>query len=84
MFTKNWRLKCDICGKLMSYNDSYYTWTPYGSSNALEPPDEEHAHEKCYHKDNLDELIERTSYIKPYFVNNIKRQRRIKLQKLNG
>lgn len=82
MITNNCRLKCDLCGKLMSWNDSYYTWTPYGSYNTIEPPDEEHAHKNCYEKWNIG-LIERTSWIKPYFVNNIKRQRRTKLEKLN-
>lgn len=81
MITNNFKLKCDLCGKLMSWNDSYYTWTPYGSSNAIEPPDEEHAHKKCYEKHDIG-LTERTSWIKPYFINNIKRQRRTKLEKL--
>ena len=48
MVTNNDKLKCDICGKLMSWKTSYYVWSPYGNSNDIEPPEEEHAHKKCY------------------------------------
>ena len=67
----------------MSFDDSYYVWTPYGLSNAVEPPDEEHAHKECYESDKWKNLITKTSYMKPYFVNNLKRQRFLKLQKIN-
>jgi hypothetical protein len=82
MITKNYKLKCDICGRIMSWKTSYYVWTPYGNSNDIEPPEEEHAHKKCF--DNYDiALIQRTSWIPPYFVNNLKLERKSKLEKLN-
>lgn len=82
MITKNFKLKCDICGRLMSFRKSYYTWTPYGSSNDIDPPEEEHAHKNCYEKYDIP-LIERTSWIKPYFVNNLSLERKEKLKKIN-
>ena len=81
MITNNNKLKCDICGKLMSWKTSYYVWTPYGTSNAIEPPEEEHAHKKCYDGYNIS-LIQRTSWIKPFFVDNIKLERKTKLEKI--
>ena len=82
MVTNNDKLKCDICGKLMSWKTSYYVWSPYGNSNDIEPPEEEHAHKKCYEAYDIS-LIQRTSWIKPFFVDNIRLERKLKLKKLN-
>jgi hypothetical protein len=82
MITQDSRLKCDLCGRLMSFKESYYEWVPYGNSNDLEPPDEEHSHVKCYENWGKG-LIQRTSWIKPYLINNLKWERKQKLQKLN-
>lgn len=68
MWMKNARLKCDLCGKFMGWNN-YYVWSPYGNTCMEEPPDEEHAHKECYEaqKDG-GLLIRNTSYIKPQLI----------------
>lgn len=67
MITKNTRLRCDICNKFISFKENKYTWVPFGNRFDIEPPDEEHAHIKCYNNlnDNSKNLIIETSYIKP-------------------
>ena len=69
-WTKNNRIRCDICGKLMGYHE-WYTWTPYGSCMDLEPPDSQEAHVRCYEGMTEAErhLTERISWIKPYIYN---------------
>ena len=69
-WTKNDRLRCDECGKLMKFNEPRYQWAPYGQCNDLEPPDDEHAHKKCYESlpTNRKELIKKISYIKPFAI----------------
>jgi len=79
----NYTFNCTICGRFISYRKSYYVWTPYGSSNSIEPPDEEYAHKECYEKQDIS-LIERTSWIKPYYINNLKLERKEKLKKINA
>jgi len=66
MFTKNGKIKCDICGKFIGYK-SHYDWTHYGSLLDLEPPDPNHAHIECYENQSEHEkqLTERTSWLKP-------------------
>lgn len=67
MITKNTRIRCDLCGKFVPFNE-YYTWTEYGYCYSEEPPDPNHAHVKCF--ENIDEdyrnLINRISWCKPY------------------
>jgi hypothetical protein len=57
--------KCYFCGKFFSYKESYYSWTPYGGYEDIEPPDEEFSHKKCYENYDGKELIHSTSWLKP-------------------
>jgi len=68
-WTKNNRLQCDICGKMMAYEDRY-SWTYFGSCADLEPPDPNDAHIKCYEaqSERERELTARVSWIKPCIV----------------
>lgn len=60
---------CNICGLFMSYEDmrNGISWTPFGNSNDLEPPDEEFAHHECW--EDADEsrkrLICGLAWVKP-------------------
>lgn len=70
MWTRNNRLRCDICGKLMSWNN-YYSWTPFGNSTMTEPPEDEHAHKECFEsQEDGGSLIINTSWIKPSLHND--------------
>jgi hypothetical protein len=69
--TKNFRLRCDICGRFIGFDSPRYSWTPYGGSQDLEPPEDEHSHKKCF-EDNEEKwknLIIKTSWVKPYLCN---------------
>jgi hypothetical protein len=56
----------------MSFNSDHYVWIPYGNSNDIEYPLDEHAHIDCYvwHEHITKDLIKRTAYIKPYIQNS--------------
>jgi len=57
--------KCYFCGKFIGYGEAVYTWTPYGGVLDLEPPEDEHAHARCYDNSSMKDLIIKTSWMKP-------------------
>ena len=68
--------RCCICNKFLSYSSARYTWTPYGNSFDIEPPDEQMCHKKCYEdlsKKGKD-LIIYTSWMKPFLLDTEKRK----------
>ena len=73
MITKNGTLRCEQCGKFMSWSKPYYVYTPYGSYRDQEPPDDCHIHKKCY--ENLSDSSKKylnVSWQKPLLIGEIK------------
>ena len=48
MWTSNTRKRCDVCGKIMTFHEKAFTWAEYGGYGDDEPPDDSHAHTKCF------------------------------------
>jgi len=71
MWTSNNRIKCNICGKIISWGDKRYCWIPRNYDGALSPPESvADAHKKCYEDldKNMINIIENTSFQKPKLV----------------
>ncbi len=67
MVTKNGMLRCDHCGKFISWYKPHYIYTPYGSYRDQEPPDDEHICDTCYTNLSLSqkETLNKSSWQKP-------------------
>lgn len=45
-------IRCDFCNRFMSYRQMYseIRWTPFGSGEMQEQPDEQFIHRRCWKK----------------------------------
>ncbi len=69
MLTRNFRIRCDICNKIMSFDNDRYEWVCFGNRFDIEPSPCEHSHIDCYeNNERLKRLIESVAWIKPYKV----------------
>lgn len=65
-------IRCNECGRFVKWNN-HITYTPYGITGVLEPPEPVYLHPECYKK--LDkELLNRSSWIKPHQVKQKKKE----------
>ena len=69
-------IRCDLCGRFMSYASFYgrgnVTWTDYGHSTDMEPPDAKIAHMTCWRKlsNDVQYLIREFTWQKPMRTGN--------------